>query len=94
MHRTYVMSEVLNAFLNGIFGLVAVFIACEIGQRISDTFDQISFSIDQFAWYLFPIQIKRILPMIMENSQESVSLACFGSIVCTREVFKNVGIKN
>lgn len=92
-HRTNVMSEVLNATMNGLFGLVVVLIACEIGQRISDTFDQISFTIDQYAWYLFPIQIKRTLPMIMENSQESVSIACFGSIACTREVFKNVGIK-
>lgn len=79
-----------GATLNGTFGLILVFIACELGQRISGTFDGIDVTISQFDWYLFPIEMKRMLPMIITSVQRPVSLECFGEIVCTREVFKNV----
>lgn len=62
------------------------------GQRLTDEFDEIKLTIDKFKWYLLPIEIKRMLPMIKANAQEPVPLECFGSIVCIREVFKNVGI--
>lgn len=74
----------------GIFGFVLALIGCEIGQRISDAFDKIDLTIEQFSWYLFPIEIKRMLPMIMSITQQTISLECFGSITCTRNVFKNV----
>lgn len=77
--------------LSGIIALATVFISCEIGQRMTDAFDQISTSIDKSDWYLFPNNIKRMLPMIVANAQRLVELECFGSITCTREVFKNVG---
>lgn len=78
--------------INGIFGLATIFSASELGQRMNDAFEEIDLSIDQFNWYLFPIGIQRLLPMIIANAQQTVSMECFGSIVCTRDVFKNVGI--
>lgn len=78
---------------NGIIGLILAFIACEIGQRTSNAFDNIDFSMKQFDWYLLPIEIKQMLPMIISIAHQPVSLECFGSISCTREVFKNVSIK-
>lgn len=78
--------------LCGIFSLTIVLIACELGQRMSDAFDEMNFTIGQFDCYLFPIEIQRMLPLIIANAQQPVTLECFGSIKCTREVFKNVGI--
>lgn len=78
--------------LNGIFAFVAVFIACELGQRMSDAFVEIDITIDRFDWHLFPIEVQRLLPMVMANAQQSVSLECFGSISCGRVVFKSVCI--
>lgn len=83
----------LNGTLNGIVALAVVFIACELGQRLSDAFEKISLIVNRFGWYLFPIEMKRLLPMIIKISQQSVELECFGSISCTRDVFKNVSIK-
>lgn len=76
----------------GTSALTVVFIACELSQRMGDAFDEIGSTIDQFDWYLFPIELKRMLPMIMAIAQRPVSMECFGSIACTRDVFKNVGI--
>lgn len=77
---------------NGIIGLATVFIACEIGHRMNDAFKEINFTIDKLDWHLFPIEIKRMFPMIIAIVQQPVTLECFGSIACTRDVFKNVGI--
>lgn len=86
------MSLLPDATLNGAAGLILVFIACELGQRITDAFDGIDCTIDQLDWYLFPIEIKRVLPIIIVSAQQPVSVGCFGSIICIRVVFKNVGI--
>lgn len=84
------MSLLLNSTLNGIEGLVIVFIVSELGQRLNNAFEEIDLTIEQFDWYIFPIEIQRMLPMIIANAQQTVSLECFGSIACAREVFKNV----
>lgn len=66
----------------------------ELGQRLTNAFDEIGYSLEQFDWYLFPMEFKRILPMIMVIAQQPVELECFGSIKCSRIVFKKVSIKN
>lgn len=83
----------LMSIVNGIFGLTLVFICCELGQRMSDAFDKTNFTLVQLDWYLFPIEMKRMLPAIIAMIQRPVSMECFGSIICTRDVFKNVGIQ-
>lgn len=83
----------LLTILSGICALAAVFIACELGQRMTDAFEEIEYTVDQFDWYLFPIEIQQMLLMTVANAQHPVSVECFASITCTREVFKNVGAK-
>ena len=89
MHHGNIMPLLLT-ILNGFIAFATVFIACELGQRMNNAFDGIDLTIDHFKWYLFPIEIKRVLPMIIVAAQQPVSLECFGSIICTRDVFKNV----
>lgn len=76
----------------GMFALALVYNSCETGQRIANAFDGIDFTIDLYAWYLFPDDIQRMLPMIIANSQQPITLECFGSIACARQVFKSVCI--
>lgn len=75
------------------FAFATVFMICELGQRMIDAFDNnVYFEMSRFDWYLFPIEIKRILPTIILMAQKPVSLECFGGILCTREVFKSVSL--
>lgn len=67
-----------------------IFICCELGERFNAAFKDFDDIIDQFKWYLFSTELKRILPMIMIISQEPVTLECFGSIACCRVVFRKV----
>lgn len=68
----------------------ALYIICELGQRLSDAFEEINELIDQFQWYRFHKNMKRILPTAMIIVQKPVSVECFGSLLCGREVFKKV----
>lgn len=91
MHHGNVM-PVLLMIITGIIAFTLVFVSCELSQRLSNAFDRIDFTVHQFDWYLFPIEMKRMLPVVMVNVQRPISLACFGSIMCTRETFKDVRV--
>lgn len=70
------------------FGIL--FVACELPGRLSDRFDAINSQINKFNWYLFPLKMQQILPVVMIYAQQPVYLECFGSIPCDRETFKRV----
>lgn len=68
------------------------FAACELGQKFSNAFSDIDNSIGQLDWYLFPFEIQKMLPMIMSYAQQSLVVQFFGSLACSREQFKKVGL--
>lgn len=68
------------------------FIPCELSERVSHAFNGINDMIWTVDWYKFPIEMKKMIPIILIESQSPVSLKCFGSIACDRELFKRVRI--
>lgn len=70
-----------------------LFIACELGQRVHQTFIEHNNMINQLDWYLIPVDIQRMLPMLINFTQQSVAFECFGSTTMVRETFKVVRIK-
>lgn len=70
--------------------MVFFFAFVELGQRITNAFDDIDETIGQFDWYLFPIGVQKMLPTILIHAQKPVTLDCFGKISCLRESFKKV----
>lgn len=70
--------------------VVLLFITCEIAERICSKFDEIDDEINQSKWYLFPLEMQQVLPIIMANAQAENYFECFGSIRCNRENFKMV----
>lgn len=82
----------LILILNGIAVTTLVFVSCELGQWLTDTVDGIHATIEQFNWYLLPVRVRRMLLLIIVVVQQPVEVECFGSIKCTRDVFKSVRI--
>lgn len=76
------------------YAITVVFICCELSEKASNAVTEITDVIVQFDWYLFPTEILGILPLIMINSQQTITMKCFGSILCNRECFKKVSIKS
>lgn len=68
-----------------------VFISCELAGRLSNKFEEICSDFEQINWYLFPLEMQKFLPFVLENAQKPVDFECFGSIPCDRETFKRVG---
>lgn len=68
----------------------SVFIACELGERACEMFGSVDGTVAEIDWYLYPIEIKRILPVIMITTQKDIYIELFGSITASRETFKRV----
>lgn len=59
-------------------------------QRMSDGFDETYDVICQFDWYLFPKEIKRMMPMFIMDHQQPVVFRGYANLPCVREQFKTV----
>lgn len=65
---------------------------CELGQRLSNAFVEIDNAIELFRWYLFPLEVKKMLPIVLSAAHRPVVLEFFGSLSGTRGTFKEVGL--
>lgn len=72
------------------FGILSA--SCELGQRITVAFDECNVLIYHCDWYLSPVEIQRILPIIVNFAQQPIVIKCFGSAACDRETFKYVRV--
>lgn len=67
-----------------------IFIFCYFGQSIRGQFNQLNDVIYEFEWYLYPVEIQRMIPTILIATQNTPSLKGFGNVNCTHETFKKV----
>lgn len=44
----------------------------------------------QRDWYLFPIELQRMLVIFMLDTEQSMIIRGYGNIKCTRDAFKGV----
>lgn len=63
---------------------------CEFGERVTQQFDALAQELFQFKWYLYPIEIQRMLLIFMAGVQQSALIRSYGGIPCTRESFGKV----
>lgn len=82
------------ALLDIFAATVGIFVVCELGQRLSNAFEEILDEFDRFHWYQFPLEISRSLVKILAVSQIPVEMEVFGSITCCRFVMKFVSSTN
>lgn len=83
----------MKVLFYGLWVTVVVFLACEIGQRFTNSLEDTGDVINELDLYDFPHEIQRMLPIIIKNAQKPVLIKCFGSIACTRDQFKKVKLK-
>lgn len=86
--------ELVALFVQLFESFLTVFGVCELGERLCMAFNEINIAIEQLKWYLFPHQIRKMLPTILVVSQEPVGLSIFGSMLCNRKTFKEVSSTN
>lgn len=81
-------------FFEILYSFGDLFVACEMGTRITVAFAECSEMIEQFEWYRFPTRIRRMMPMILMFTQQPIEIICFGSTGCDRETFKSVSVEH
>lgn len=72
---------------------ILLYIYCELGERVSNGFVEVYGVFCQYQWYLFPINVQRMLPNLLIIAQQPVALQGPGKSLCTRETFKKVCLK-
>ena len=90
MHHSDNLAVLLITMLEVFYAFGVLLIASELCQRVNVAFDQCSEMVDQFKWYLFPAEIQRMLPLIVNFMHQPIEIRCFGSTACNRETFQYV----
>lgn len=84
---------VLQSIFEVFWAFGGIFFYCEIGERTGQLFAEVDDAIGaNMDWYLFPEEVKRMLPTAIINVQQPIEIACIGSISCCRDSFKQVRI--
>lgn len=69
---------------------MAIFLVCEIGERMTKEFSAFNESLILSDWYTYPIGMRRIFALILANAQKPVIVQGFASTFCVREYFRLV----
>lgn len=74
----------------GFWGASLVFACCELSERFNTALNELNDMIGQLDWYLLPIEVQRMLPILITYTQKPLVIKFFGNIACNREQFKKV----
>lgn len=72
------------------WSFIEIFMLCNFGEMVMNSFNEINDAISTCDWYLFSMEIQRMLPLILMNSQHSIQFRGFGNIEISRNSFKSV----
>lgn len=67
-----------------------IFLFCEIGERFQNSFIEINAEIGRLDWYLFPMDVVKMLSTVMGVARKPVALRGLGETQYDREQFKKV----
>lgn len=86
------MTDLMVSVASVFWSFAYIFLVCDFGERVSAGFGESYAVLCTFDWYLYPIDIQRMLHIIMISVQSPVVFRSFGNIPCTREQAKKVGL--
>lgn len=78
------------AFAYALYSLGFLYVVCKIGQIGCDAVDTFDMGIEQMDWYLYPTEMQKLLPTIINMAQKPVEFIWFGSMDVDRNSFKKV----
>lgn len=79
-----------SLFVPVVFGFIIIL--CEPGERVTNQFEMFGEELERRTWYKLPIDMQRIYVIFLVNTQQDLSIECYGGTQCTRETLKKVCI--
>lgn len=67
-----------------------MFFFCYFGEQFTNAFSQLNEAIYKCDWFLLPLKMQKMFPLIIMNTRRPVYLEGFGNVRCTLETFKKV----
>lgn len=72
MGNNFNLAEAFIAVSIGVLSTVFFLVCCEFGAMLSNKFDTLNDELFQCKWYLFPIEVQKMLIVFMAGTQEVV----------------------
>lgn len=67
-----------------------IFVLCIFGDETTTKFEEIHLAIGKCKWNEFPIEIQKLLPLVLRVAQEPIYLGGYMNVRCTRPFMKEV----
>lgn len=81
-------------FFQTLYSFGSVFVVCELCERVTQGFNDINAIFSKHTYLSYPIEIQRLLPIMIIFTQQKVDFELFGSLTCSRESFEQVSSVN
>lgn len=75
-----------------LYSLFLIFVFCEFGERVCSEFNIFHEKLCHCDWYLFPLEMQKMLLIILSSTQQPASIQGYANTQCTRDAFKSVNI--
>lgn len=63
---------------------------CNLGQNMTDQFDELSEELHQCNWYSFPLGLQKMYAILVHNAQQKMCLKGDGNLQCSRTTMQHV----
>lgn len=84
--------DLIRLFIILFWSIIFIFFICEFGEKTTDYFNQLNGALYECDWYTYPIEIQRMLPIILQATQNPIVLQGYGNVFCLRDTFKTVSL--
>lgn len=82
--------EILYPLVLLFWAFAVVFVFCEFGEQVSNQYEYFNDELCECDWYLLPVEMQRILSIVMMNSQQPIFIQGYANTLCIRYTFKTV----
>lgn len=76
------------------WSFVSQYVYTEFGQTLTSRFEEIGDAICDSEWFSFPVELQKMLHIIIQAAQAPIEISGFGNISVKRETFKRVNNLN
>lgn len=85
---------ILQFFEETIVFTFQLYLFCHFGNHVTERIDDIHFAAYNICWYELPLDMQKIIAVIIRSAQKPVYIRVFGGAHCSREVFMKVPINS
>lgn len=82
--------EIVFMIVSMIWSFAANLICCNYGEYLVHRFDMVEQELYKSDWYLFPLEMQRMLIVVIPNLQHPTVIRGYGNVTCTRQTSKTV----